>query len=367
MKHELQKRVQKILPERLSENVIDLYKRGRAKFVSAKYGNPASTVRVIAVTGKYGKTTTARLITEILKEAGRTVTTRIDGEGGGQESDLVTELQQGLKKAKQNETEFFVLEIHPELITAGVLSGVTIDTVVVTSACHEATTLLERVVNYAVVPDGYQAGMLALAEHQIISFGEQEGAEMKIEDITLYRKGTEIQFTIDHHTSLTVATHLVGTANAYNLAAAVATAYVLGVALDNVDEGAARLEELRGNYYYVPGQHPYSIVVDKAHEARSIQLLLESAKQLTKRRLIVGLLADGISDETIAQAKKLSDRLILVSTAELALPGVETVSSTEEAWLIAQRAAKKDDTVLLLGAGFADDSTIGFASMQESE
>lgn len=355
--------MRRILPERLANNVIDLYKRGRARAISARYGNPAGTVRVIAVTGVYGKTTTAKLIAELLKEAGRKVEVRI-GEAAGDEVDIAADLQQDLKRAKQNETEFFVLEVNAALVESGALSGVSIDTVVVTSQNNEATVLLEQVVSYAVVPDGELAGMLALAEHQIISFGEQAKAEMKIEEITLYRKGTEVKLMIDHHTSLTVASHLVGRANAYNLAAAIATAYVLGVALDTVDEGAARLEGVKGNYEYVSDGHAYTTVIDSASHDRSVEIVVDSAKELAKRRVIVALISKNVSDETLARVKKLADRLIVVSDTDSTLAGVEVVRSPEEAWLIAQRAAKKDDTVLLLGRDFTNEK---IAPAPESE
>ena len=350
MKQELRERVRRVLPEKLANSVIDLYKRGRARAISARYGNPAGTVRVIAVTGVYGKTTTAKLIAELLKEAGRKVETWIERDND--EMDIVANLQQALKQAKQNETEFFILEVNAALVESGALSGVSVDTVVVTSQNNEATVLLEQAVNYAVVPDGDLAGMLALAEHQIMSFGEQASAEMKIDEITLYRRGTELKLTIDHHTPIMVASHLVGRANAYNVAAAVATVYVLGVALDTVEEGAARLEAVRGNYEYTQDDHPYTTVRDSASHDRSIELVVSSGKELTKRRMIVALESKGLSDEAVAYAKKQTDRLIIVSDADKAMAGVEVVPSIEEAWLVAQRAAKKDDTVLLLGKGF---------------
>lgn len=343
--------MRRVLPEKMVNSVIDMYKRGRARAISARYGNPAETVRVIAVTGVYGKTTTAKLITELLKEAGRKVEVRT-GEDAGDEPDIAAGLQQDLKRAKQNETEFFILEVNAALVESGALSGISVDTVVVTSQNNEAAVLLEHAVNYAVVPDGELAGMLALAEHQIMSFGEQASAEMKIDEISLYRKGTELKLTIDHHTSITVASHLVGRANAYNIAAAVATVYVLGVALDTVEEGAARLEAVKGNYEYTQDDHPYTTVRDSASHDRSIELVVGSGKELTKRRMIVALESEGLSDEAVAYAKKQTDRLIIVSNTDKAMAGIEVVPSIEEAWLVAQRAAKKDDTVLLLGKGF---------------
>lgn len=353
MEQKLREGAGRILPKRLAKNMVELYKHGRAKLISARYGNPAGTVRVIAVTGEYGKTTTAKLIAELLKEAGRTVVVATEE---ADSADNAGELQRQLKEAKKDGKEFFILEVTSALVASSGLSGVAIDTVVVTSKNAEAEVLLGQAISYAVVPDDHAAGMLAIAEHQIISFGEHDEAEAKIDEVTLYRKGTEVKLTIDHHTALTIATHLIGKANAYNLAAAVATAYVLGVALDTVEEGAARLEKSEGNYQYVPGDRPYTMIVDSAQTDRSVELVAESAKELAKRRLIVGLEVAGVNDETVARLKKLSDRLVLVSATEMALPGVDTVTSAEEAVLIAQRTAKKDDTVLLMGDAFVQNS-----------
>lgn len=354
MKQRLKQRVVKSLPAGLASKTLELYRRGRAKLISARYGNPAETVRVIAVAGPYGKTTTARLLNELLIEAGRTVALHVNDDQV--KGDFASLLQQDLKKAKRQNTEFFILEATPELLESGALSGLSLDTVVVTGENEVVTELLKQPVNYAVVPDDHQAGALAIAEHQIISFGESESAEAKIDKLTLYRLGTELKMTIDHHTELVVSTHLVGKANAYNMAAGVAAAYVLGVALNTVEEGAARLEGVAGNYEYGKGSHAYVLVKDKAIEARSIELAVQSAKQLTKRRLIVGLEVLNVHDEIVEKAKKIADRLIIVTADEASLPGIETVKTIEEGVLVAQRAAKKDDTVLLLGKHFVAES-----------
>lgn len=342
-----------MLPEKLATNALEMYRRGRAKLINARYGNPTGVVRIIAVTGAYGKTTTARLVEELLKESGKHVLAFLDDLR--EKQDAAAWLPRELKKAKQDGVDFCILEITPALMASGALSGLSFDTVVVTSQSAEADALLEQAVNYAVVPDDYQGAMLAIAEHQIISFGEQESAEAKIEETTLYRKGTEVKLTIDHHTALTVATHLVGKANAFNVAAAIATAYVLGAALDAAEEGVARLEGVKGNYEYIPGDRSYSMVVDGASTNRSVELVVQSAIELKKRRLITVLEDGGLSEETLKQVKKLSDRLILVSQTEVAMPGVEKVSR-EEAWLIAQRAAKKEDTLLLIGKSFVNET-----------
>ncbi|HET6746670.1 MAG TPA: Mur ligase family protein [Candidatus Saccharimonadales bacterium] len=347
----------------LAGRVLGLYRKGRAKLVSARYGNPASTVRVIVVVGEYGKTSTTQLLLAILKETGRVVVTYVPGS-----EDVVSDLQRQLKDAKRNAAEFFIVEVTPELMGSGGLMALGIDTVIATSKSPEADELLAGDLNYAVIPDTYQAGLLEIADHQVITYGEQETAEARINKLTLYRKGTEVDLTIDHHTSLTAATHLVGKANAYNLTAAIASAYVLGIPFNTVEEGAAAVEAVEDNYEYLKGDRPYSVVVDKASTDVSIKMVVDSAAELSKRRLLVALEAAKCDDATIRYVKKVADRLVLVLADERALPGAEVVASPEEAWRIVGRAAKLDDTVLLIGKEFASQKDqLGILGEKENQ
>ena len=70
MKQKLVKGVRKALPAGAVRHIEEAYRRGRVRILSAKYGNPAKGLKVIAVTGTNGKTTTINYINEILKEAG---------------------------------------------------------------------------------------------------------------------------------------------------------------------------------------------------------------------------------------------------------------------------------------------------------
>ncbi len=58
MKEQLARGVRTILPKKAVTRVEDVYRKARARVVSARYGHPARHLRVIAVTGTNGKTTT---------------------------------------------------------------------------------------------------------------------------------------------------------------------------------------------------------------------------------------------------------------------------------------------------------------------
>lgn len=350
MKQKLVKGVRKTLPPATVRRLEGVYRRGRVQLLRMRYGNPAANARIIAIAGHSGKTTTAQLIMGLLVEAGHSVAV-FDPSAHG---NSVPALWRGLNAARHEKAEFVIIEVSPELVQSEALQALTIDTVVVTNACHEAEMLLAHQIEYAVIPDDHKFGSLAIAEHQIVSFGKSDDADAKIEKVKLYRKGTEIQFILDHHTPVSVATHLVGHANVINVAAAISAAYVLGVSMSTVEEGIARLEKLPGNFQYIDTTGSFMTVLDDAKSEASIELVIQSAKELAKRRLIVALVAEELSPAFVARMQHLPERLIAVGGKKLP-SSIEQVSDIVEARALAERAAKKDDIVLLVGAAFNQD------------
>lgn len=336
-----------MLPSGATKQLESAYRRGRTKLFRMRYGNPGAQARIIAVVGKSGKTTTAQLIMGLLLESGHSVAV-FDPNAHG---NSVGSLWRGLAAGNQQKAEFIIIEVSPELLRSDALKALVLDTVVVTNDCDEAAPLLQHQTEYAVIPEGHQFGALTIAEHQIVSFGTSNHADAKIEKAKLFRKGTEINFILDHHTPVDVATHLVGSANVSNVAAAVSAAYVLGVPLDTVAEGIARCEAIPGNFEYLESDGPFITVVDKAPDETSAELIIQSAKELAKRRLVVAIAIEDVKAGFITRMQQHVDRLVVVGKQNLP-SSVETVDTAEEARAIAERAAKKDDTVLLLGESF---------------
>lgn len=335
--------VQNVLP-RLKK----AYHRGRMQFMKLRYGSPAQDARVIIVTGAAGKTTTAQLLMGLLLEAGHSVAVYDPGVHGHSAANLL----RGLEVAKKQNAAYVVIEVSPDLLKSGALDSLTFNTVVVTNACPESRLLLARAADYVVIPDDHESGALAVAEHQIATFGNTTEADIKIDAVKLFRKGTEITFTLDHHTELQIATHLIGQANTRNVAAAIATAYILGVPMDTVEEGVARLEKLPGNFEYTPTEHPFTVITDKARSEASVEQVIMSAKELAKRRLVVALAITEPHTGFLTRMQQYADRLIVVGDSSRVPSNIEVAESPEAARAIAERAAKKDDTVLLIGEGF---------------
>ena len=343
MKEKLVRGVRKVLPGSAVRAVEETYRRTRVKLVSARYGNPAKSLRVIAITGTNGKTTTACFLNEILKEAGMTTamftTALIEVAGKSQLNDLnatvatTSRMQQFFRDAKKAKVDYVILEITSHALHQHKLSTVPIEAAVMTN-------LTQDHLDYHKTMEGYAKakGMLFASDpsyiilnrddewfdffdkysatDQKITYGEHEEAEARIEGVKLYRKGSEAQLVIDHQTNLLLTTALPGKYNAYNMVAAASTAYVLGVKLNDIIEGVANLDGVPGRFERVGEGIDYDVIVDYAHTPDALQKLLEAAKAITKKRVILVFGATGDRDKGKRPimgeiAAKLADRIIL--------------------------------------------------------
>lgn len=402
MKQKLVKGVRKALPAGAVRGLEEVYRKGRVQLVSAKYGNPARGLKVIAVTGTNGKTTTVNYINEILKEAGLKTavfsTAVIEVAGERQINDMnvtvaTTErMQQFFRDAKKAKVDYVVLEITSHALQQHKLATVPIEVAVMTNLTQDHLDYHKTMENYAAAKSKLFKGepkFIVLnrddewfeyfnqfqAAGQKITYGEHEEAEAKIERVKLYRKGSEATVVIDHQTKLELATALPGKYNIYNMTAAAATAYLLGVKLDDIIEGAANLEGVPGRFERIEEGQGYDVIVDYAHTPDALEKLLQAAKAITKNRVILVFGATGDRDKGKRPimgeiAAKSVSRIILTdeesydedpqAIRDQVREGIEKAKGGMKVTEIADRReaikkalsiAMKNDTVLITGMG----------------
>ncbi len=306
--------VRKLLPSGAAKLLEEGYRKRRVKLLTARYGNPAKHLRVLAVTGTNGKTTTVSFLNEILKEAGyktamfSTAEVEIAGEKHVNDLNrtvaLTGDLMRFYRDAKRAQVDFVLIEATSHALQQYKLSTTPIEMAIMTNLTQdhldyhktmegyaEAKSILFKmkpkyiVLNrddswfeyYDVFPAGYQK----------ITYGQSSEAEARIDNIKLYRKGTEVTMTIDHQTKLELATALPGEYNAYNLAAAVSAAYLLNVGIKDIVEGVANLEGISGRFDRIEEGQPFDVIVDYAHTPDGYEKLLDTAKKITKNRVIL--------------------------------------------------------------------------------
>ncbi len=394
--------VRKALPGGIVGAIEESYRRSRVKIVSAKYGNPAKKLRVFAVTGTNGKTTTASYLNEILKADGKTTamftTAVIEINGKKRLNDLnatvatTEQMQKFFRDAKKARVDCVILEVTSHALHQHKLATVPIEAAIMTNLTQDHLDYHNTMENYAAAKSklfesepryivlnqddewfGYFNKFVA-EEHKI-TYGTGEAAECRIKKVRLHKKGSDIQLEIDHQTKLPLATSLPGKFNVYNVAAAAAAAYVLGVNLQSIAKGIAQLKEIPGRFEYVEVKKPYEVIVDYAHTPDALEQLLEAAKQLAKNRVILVFGSCGDRDKMKRPlmgeiAARGADRIILTDEEsynedpeiirKMILKGIEQargggktleIADRKEAIKKALSIAKTGDAILITGMG----------------
>ena len=303
------------------------------------------------------------------------------------------DLQALLSTAKNNGCKIAILEASSQGLDQHRFEGVDFDVAVLTNIPHDHLDYHGTMEEYAEVKGrlfACQPKYIVLnrddawfdyfdkfvAGSQKITYGKLPDSEAHIDKVKLYRKGTEVTVTIDHQTRLELATNLPGEFNAYNMTAAVAAAYLLGVKLNDIVEGVANLEVVPGRFERVVEGLPYDVIVDYAHTPDGLEKLLQAARAITKNRVILVFGACGDRDKAKRPvmggiAACLADRIFLTdeesynedpkAIREMIYKGIEDarggamktteVADRREAIEKALSIATKGDTVLITGMG----------------
>ena len=402
MKDSLVRWTRRILPSTMLHGVEKAYRRSRVRVVSASYGAPAKNLRVIAITGTNGKTTTACYVNEVLKEAGFSTamftTAVIEVKGEARVNDLnatvatTAMMQQFFKDAKKAAVDYVIIEATSHSLDQYKLEGVPIEAAIMTNLTQDHLDYHKSMEAYAAA----KARLLKLkprfiilnrddewfdffnkyqASEQKMTYGEHLESEARIDRVKLYRKGTEADVVIDHQTHLELATALPGKFNVHNMVAATTLAYLLGIRLEDIQEGIANLESIPGRFERAVEDLDYDIIVDYAHTPDALEKLLEAARNIAKNRVILVFGACGDRDKTKRPimgeiAAKMADRIFLTdeesynedpqAIRDMILEGIESAGGGAKTTELADRreaieralgSAKKGDMVLITGMG----------------
>ena len=402
MKAILVKFVRKVLPGGMLRRLENGYRRLRVKLVSARYGNPSKHLRVIAVTGTNGKTTTSCYINEILKEAHFTTamftTAVIEVAGERKLNDLnatvasTARMQRFFRDAKRANVDYVVLEVTSHALDQHKLDGVPIEAAVMTNLTQDHLDYHKTMEEYAAAKsklfqlhprfivlnrddEWYDYFNQFVASEQKMTYGKSAEAEARITHVKLYRKGTEADVVLDHQTHLELATNLPGEFNVMNMTAATTLAYLLGVKLEDIQEGVANVEAVPGRFERAVEGLGYDVIVDYAHTPDALEKLLAAARGITKQRVILVFGACGDRDQGKRPimgeiAARGADRIFLTDEESynedpeqirrMLMEGIERGRGDAKTTEIADRrqaieralgCAKKGDMVLITGMG----------------
>lgn len=329
----------------------------RARREALRYGNPSRALKLVIVDGAHGKTTTALLLAVALQEAGERVAVFTNKKSwihdAAYEGDVCAthkNLEQALSSARQAGVTYAIVEAAGAIRDTHVLAVLSIHALLAVTETDITKRIVAGGLQYACVPVEQRSVAEQLDSHRLISFGEDERAEAWLKSYRELRGGTELTIVLDHHDSHEFATYLVGRANALNVTAAVALAYVMGSSIDKLIEGIADVEVVSGNLQTIIANRPYRVILDQAATKHSLELVLQTAHALKKRRLLVVLGRD-FHDDAIEIAKHYADQISVYAHK----PADGTVQRGADALEVASdciRGARRDDVVVLVGREF---------------
>jgi UDP-N-acetylmuramoyl-L-alanyl-D-glutamate--2,6-diaminopimelate ligase len=331
--------------------VVPDTRRALAPIAVRFFGDPASELTLVGVTGTNGKTSTTFLTESILSAAGRAVgligTVEVRYRDERRRAFTPTpeslELQRLLRDMRTRGVSAAVMEVSSHGLALGRVTGCRFDAAAITNLTQdhldfhgdmetyaEAKLLLFRsylkpggvgVVNL----DDPRAERFVAATREggarVIGVTRRPGvaAELRVESAEVSLAGVRARLALPSG-PLDVALPLVGDFNVENLAVAAGIAVGLGVSPEDIARGVAACPQVPGRMERVGGDLEGApvVLVDYAHTPDAVEKVLHSVKGLTRGRLVAVFGCGGDRDRSkrprMAEAvARFADRAVLTS------------------------------------------------------
>lgn len=367
--------------------------------VSARmYGYPGTKMKICGVTGTNGKTTTSFLIKKMLESAGKRtglVTTQVydtgtetfDAERTTPES---LDLQRLLFLMKKNQCTNAVVEVSSHALALKRVDNIVFRVAVYTNFTRDhldfhktmeeylaaKALLLDKLdgqIAYAVinrdVPEFQQLFGRVAASYITFSSTTQK-ADIHCGSVD-YQPNRTIFDLMTPMGSRTVEYHLPGKFNLANALAAAAGGLATGVTLDEVVRGLEAAKPVPGRLNYISAGQPFAVYDDFAHTPDALLRLCESARVITKGRILLLFGCGGDKDKgkrpLMGEAATTSADFVIVTSdnprsenpldiIEQIKPGLrgknyKIIPDRTEAIVEILKMAKPGDAVLLAGKG----------------
>ncbi len=302
-----------ILPEtEITVIRVDNTRYAMAFIAAAWFGHPAEKMKVIGITGTKGKTTTTYLVKSILENAGHKVgligtieiiigDTHIHASNTTPESFLVQEYFSKMVKAG---CDTVVMEVSSQGLMLHRTQGFVFDIGIFTNiepdhigegehadfedymACKG---LLFKQCRIGIVngDDGHCDAVLSGHTCKVEKFGLLEGNDLRATNLQLVKKPGElgVSFTTEGILNMEVEVTTPGRFSVYNALTAMAICHHFGVSEENIKK-ALLAAKVKGRIEMVRVSDEFTLLIDYAHNAMSLESLLKSLREYEPHRLV---------------------------------------------------------------------------------
>jgi UDP-N-acetylmuramoyl-L-alanyl-D-glutamate--2,6-diaminopimelate ligase len=261
-------------------------RRAMADVAAVLCGNPADALLMVGVTGTNGKTTVTHLLAAVFEAHGLPCEV-IGTLQGPRTTPEAPALQRRLAEARDDGRRAVAMEVSSHALVAGRAEGIEFAAAVFTNLSQdhldfhgdmesyfEAKASLFRPgrarLGVVCADDAYGQRLLRRAEIPMVRFSREEAS-----DVELGAGRTAFTWR-----GRRVELRLSGGFHVVNAVAAATTASALGVPDDTIVAGLATAEPVAGRFEVVPGDAPFTVVVDYAHTPDGLDNALRSARAL---------------------------------------------------------------------------------------
>ena len=364
------------------------------------YGQPASALQLVAVTGTNGKTTTASVVDAIVRASGAktglfgTIAyhTPLGDYPAPNTTPESVDLQGFLAEIREAGGKYAVLEASSHALSMDRLWGCHFQAAVFTNLTREHMDYHKNFEDYfaakkrlfegtgAGTPevgvinadDEYGKRLVGLAK-STVTYGMESNAAVSVKKFHLTFEG--LSFTAQTPSGkVQIQSPLVGRINVYNVLAAIGAAQALGLSNEVIERGIRNLQSVSGRFQRIDLGQPFQIIVDYAHTDDALEKLIRTARELNPKGRIITLFGCGggkdrtkrpvmgevtgrLSDLTILSSDnpRSEDPLKIISDI---IVGLQKTSGKyliepdrEKAIALAMEQASTGDTILLAGKG----------------
>lgn len=278
------------------------------------FGNPAEKIKTIGITGTKGKTTTSFMIKSVLEKAGEKV--GIIGTIGALCGDKVTklpnttpesyEIQKHLKNMYENGCTYCVIEASSIGLKEHRLDGFEFDFGVFTNFSHdhiggnEHKSMEEYLKCKSMLFKKCKTGFLNLDDEKysdiiidhtckIVTYAVNKEANITAKNIKLVNENGNIGVNFGVHTLKeeisNVYIPIPGKFNVYNALAALSVCEYIGVKKEDILSGLKSVK-VKGRVEPVKISSEYSLFIDYAHNALSMENVLTTLKEYGPKRIV---------------------------------------------------------------------------------
>ena len=399
---------------------VDNARQALARAAAAFYRYPTRVFELIGITGTNGKTSTAYLIESILLAAGERVgvvsTIEYRGPEGTMPAERTTpeslDLQALFARFAEQRCRFVVMEVSSHALDMERVHACRFRSAIYTNLTQDHLDYHHTMENYfrakqrlflgtglgppgqAVInrDDPRGAALEALCAGRCVTYSIETTADFQVLDSRLKKKGLWLRLKTPKAT-FEMQTRLMGKPNLSNALAAVAVTSDLGIEPTVIQHGIENCPAIPGRFEWIDRGQPFHVFVDYAHTPDALQKVLQTARQLQPKRLLLVFGCGGERDRAkrpaMAQvAEALADSIWITSDnprsedPEQILAEIEigfkasparhqTEPDRRVAIREALRHAQPDDAVVIAGKGHETyqvlaDRTVHFDDREEA-